>query len=75
MSTLNQAQELLNSNDSWAIFASDAEYKGDVDALVFSDGSKLKTRETLLEGAKTINHSIYYEVNQWTCYKLAYPPA
>ena len=64
MSTLNQAQELLNSNDSWAIFVSDAEYKEDVDALVFSDGSKLKTREILLEGAKTINHSIYYEVNQ-----------
>ena len=64
MSTLNQAQELLNSNDSWAIFVSDAEYKEDVDAIVFSDGSKLKTRETLLEGAKTINHSHYYEVNQ-----------
>jgi hypothetical protein len=63
MTTLNKAQELLNSNDSWAIFASGAEYKEGVEALVFSDGSKLKTREALLDDAKTINDSIYYEVN------------
>ncbi|MGK0269462.1 MAG: hypothetical protein ACI88H_000093 [Cocleimonas sp.] len=54
-----EAEQLIASQDEWAIFSSSAEYNEETDTLIFKDGSKVKTRAVPFEGGKTNNECVY----------------